>query len=205
MSNRFVEHVRERIYKHRARWTFRRLAPYILPTDRVLDMGAGDCRIDLLLKQRIGCTVVPVDVEDYNKTTLPLTLFDGKRVPFDDGSFDVVLLIFVLHHTPDPAAVLAEARRVSRRRVIVFEDLNKNFGDRMIFRTFHRWLTWSENIPYPHHIWTPDHWSKLALGLGLREYFNGNIGRQLSFFGARHVAFVWDKMNGAAQTAPGPV
>ena len=193
MSNRFVEYLRDKAYEHRARWTHRRLVPYIKRREHVLDIGAGDCRLDLLLKERSRCNVVSLDVEDYNKTELPLTLFDGKRIPFADGSFDVVLLIFVLHHTQDPAEILKEAKRVSRRRVIVFEDVNKNFGDRLMFRSFHKWLAWSEKIPFPYHVWSPDRWSELATGLGFCEYFKGVIGRQLGWLGARHVAFVWDK------------
>ena len=87
--------------------------PFIKPSDRILDVGAGDCRLDVLLQKKVGCEVVPVDVEDFNETQLALTIFDGKRLPFPDDSFDAVLLIFVLHHAEDAQAVLAEARRVT--------------------------------------------------------------------------------------------
>jgi len=47
----------------------------------------------------------------------------GVRLPFADGEFDTVLLLSVLHHAKSPEAVLAEAARVARHRVIVFEDI----------------------------------------------------------------------------------
>jgi ubiquinone/menaquinone biosynthesis C-methylase UbiE len=167
--------------------------PFLKPSDRVLDVGAGDCRLDMLLQKKIGCEVVPVDVEDFNETQLPLTMFDGKRLPFADDSFDVVLLIFVLHHAEDARAVLAEARRVSRNGVIVFEDVTSGFWDRAVFRGFHRWLAWSERISYPFREWRPSQWTELAASLGMREDWSGIVGRQLGAFSCRHVVFVWKK------------
>jgi len=166
---------------------------FIKPTDRVLDVGAGDCRLAVLLQKKIGCTVVPVDVEDFNQTELPLTLFDGKRLPFPDDSFDVVLLIFVLHHAEDVLPVLEEARRVSRKTVLVLEDVSSNFWDRMMFRGFHHWLAWSEKISYPFREWRPSQWTQLAAGVGLQEEWSGMVGRQLMAFSCRHVVFVWKK------------
>jgi len=45
----------------------------------------------------------------------------AERLSFEDGSFDLVMLSHVLHETDDPAAALAEARRVVRLRVCVLE------------------------------------------------------------------------------------
>jgi ubiquinone/menaquinone biosynthesis C-methylase UbiE len=193
MTNTFVADFRRRVYGHRCRWTARKLMPFIKSTDRILDVGAGDCRLDVLLKKKIGCEVVPVDVEDFNETDLPLTIFDGKRLPFADDSFDVVLLIFVLHHAEDARQVLEEARRVSRRSIIVFEDVTSNWWDRMVFRGFHHWLAWSEKISYPFREWRPSQWTVLATSLGLREESNDIVGRQLGAFSCRHVVFEWRK------------
>ncbi len=45
----------------------------------------------------------------------------AEELPFDDASFDLVFLGHVLHETDDPAKALAEARRVSRKRVCILE------------------------------------------------------------------------------------
>lgn len=47
-----------------------------------------------------------------NATGASTVTADGARLPFADGCFDAVLIRDVLHHVPEPAAVLAEARRV---------------------------------------------------------------------------------------------
>ena len=46
---------------------------------------------------------------------------EAERLPFGDGSFDLVFLGQVLHETDDPAAALREARRVARQRVALLE------------------------------------------------------------------------------------
>ncbi len=156
-------------------------------------MGAGDCLLDRYLMDQLGCEVVPVDVGDSNQTSLPLTVYDGHRLPFADDSFDVVLLIFVLHHTRDPRAVLSEAKRVCRRHVIVFEDINLTFWDRLVFRGFHHLIQWTHNIGRPFHIWPPERWAQLGEELGFRVHWRGMIGRQLGYLASRHIGFVFEK------------
>jgi SAM-dependent methyltransferase len=43
-------------------------------------------------------------------------------LPFPDRAFDAALAVLTVHHWPDPAAGLAEMRRVSRRQVVVTWD-----------------------------------------------------------------------------------
>jgi SAM-dependent methyltransferase len=193
MFKRIRDHAVDRAAGHRARWSARRLGPLIRPGDRVLDVGAGDCRLDLLLQERLGCEVVPVDVADFNRTPLKVVHYDGLHLPFPADSFDTVLLVFVLHHAKDPRAVLDEARRVSRRQVLVLEDVNLTWWDRMVFRGFHRWAEWSQNMPRPYHEWPPQRWTELAGEIGLRQRWSGLVGRQLSYFASRHVLFDWEK------------
>lgn len=40
-------------------------------------------------------------------------------LPFADGSFDAAMAILTVHHWPDPAAGLAELRRVTRGRIVI--------------------------------------------------------------------------------------
>jgi len=45
----------------------------------------------------------------------------AERIPFPDSAFDLVFLGHVLHETDRPLEALKEARRVARRRVVVYE------------------------------------------------------------------------------------
>jgi len=46
---------------------------------------------------------------------------DAHTLPFGDRSFDLVFEANLLHHVPDPAAVIAEMQRVSRDYVVLVE------------------------------------------------------------------------------------
>lgn len=181
----------DRIYRFRARWSARRILPWVTARDRVLDIGAGDCNLDLELAREAGCTVVPVDVADGNRTDLPLQLYDGRTLPFPDASFDVGMLLFVLHHAEDPGALLRDAMRVCRR-IIAFEDVNTSWWDRKTYRRTHWVFDKFLGIRYPHHEWPPERWSALAREAGLAERWSGPIGRQFGYLSSRHIMYVWE-------------
>ncbi|HEY7647387.1 MAG TPA: class I SAM-dependent methyltransferase [Methylomirabilota bacterium] len=105
----------------------------LAPGDRVLDVGAGNGVLCRQLRRR-GYYVVSVDVEDLSFfDDVQPVVYDGVALPFADDSFDVALLITVLHHTPDPDALLSEARRVARRVIVIEEIYDTALGK---FSTF---------------------------------------------------------------------
>ncbi|HTQ38410.1 MAG TPA: class I SAM-dependent methyltransferase [Pirellulales bacterium] len=112
-----------------ARWRVREklaaIGPYLNKGDRVLDVGAGNCVLCQQLRHQ-GYEVLPLDLENLSFIDgIAPTVYDGKTIPFPAKSFEVALLITVLHHTSDPDAVLAEVSRVARR-IIVVEEIYQN-------------------------------------------------------------------------------
>src|SRR5262249_20191559 len=86
----------------------------------LLDIGCGDGSIDLLVQQaNPSLSVRGVDVLVRPAAKIPVERFDGRRLPFDDNSFDVVMCIDVLHHTDDPTILMREAKRVGRNALIL--------------------------------------------------------------------------------------
>lgn len=93
---------------------------------RVLDLGCGDGQVAVaLMERRPDLRVEGVDVLVRPVTHIPVTQYDGAVLPFADQSFDHVTIVDVLHHTDDPAAVLAEAARVARVSVVVKDHLRE--------------------------------------------------------------------------------
>ena len=115
-------------------WRYGLVADHIEDRQRVLGLGAGTGRVGKRLIERKGCDVSLVDVIDCNETDLPLTVYDGKTIPFGDKSFDIVTLVFVLHHAVNQEEILTEAARVARRRIILVEDTPKNALEHCIDR-----------------------------------------------------------------------
>ena len=97
--------------------------PYLDPHSRVLDIGGGWGFYAAPLEKRgHTCTVLDVVKPGYQKA--PVVIYDPAHpMPFPDKSFDVSMLVTVLHHVADPVAVLREAKRVTRKTLIVVEDL----------------------------------------------------------------------------------
>jgi SAM-dependent methyltransferase len=100
----------------------------------LLDVGAGTGRVyrqlrDTGLHLRGVEPVQALVDEAVNRYGVPpgiIELGRGEALPFDDGSFDVVCSFAVLHHVPDPAAVVREMCRVARKAVFI-SDSNR-FG-----------------------------------------------------------------------------
>ena len=82
----------------------------------VLDVGCGEMPFRALLPPGTRYTGLDVpEAADFGMRRHPLTAdFDGLHIPFADGSFDHILCTEVLEHAEDPAALIAEMRRVLR-------------------------------------------------------------------------------------------
>lgn len=118
-------------------WLLRRYAagevedvrPWIVGR-RVLDLGSGEGWVAARLAHA-GTWTCGVDVGGFARTAIPYAVYDGRRLPFRDGTFDTTLMLLTLHHCESPEAVLDEAVRVTRRRLIVTESVYRNRRDRL--------------------------------------------------------------------------
>ena len=83
----------------------------------VLDVGAGTAVVAAAARRRGARRAVASDVAarmlDQRSPGIPAVLGDAARLPFADGSFDLVAAGFCLSHLDDPAAALDEWRRVA--------------------------------------------------------------------------------------------
>lgn len=91
--------------------------------DKVLDVGCGNGHFGHSVAALFKAKVSGVDVVDYKAAEIPVEFYDGKKIPHKDGAFDTVILAFMLHHVKNQEDILAEAIRVSKGKVIIFEDV----------------------------------------------------------------------------------
>jgi SAM-dependent methyltransferase len=89
----------------------------------VLDLGCGLGGYSKVLAERgfevRSFDVVPEYVERARQLGVPAELYDGERLPLPDDSVDTAILLEVIEHLEQPARLLAEARRVARKGVLV--------------------------------------------------------------------------------------
>jgi len=107
------------VFNRRIRRLATAIAERIPQNARVLDVGCGSGDLAALIMQmRPDVRIEGIDVLVRPDTAIPVHAYDGAHIPFPDDSFDAAMVIDVLHHTDDPAAVLAEISRVAPHVVI---------------------------------------------------------------------------------------
>ncbi len=151
---------------------------FIPEAAQVLDIGGGWGFYAEPLKRSRNCEVTVLDVEAPRFRKAPVVVYGGEKMPFPDRSFDVSLLVTVLHHVKSPEAVLAEAKRVTRQIVIVVEDLYRNAIER--FWTIVRDSFYNlEFVGHPRNFRTQEEWIQCFQTLGFQVEYQKEVGTSL--------------------------
>ncbi len=121
-SRKFIK-IQRSAQEKEIRYRLRTIGGLIKRGDKVLDIGCGNGHFGHAVEDHYKAKVSGVDVVDYAQAEIPTALYDGKTIPHADNTFDVVILAFMLHHVKHQKELLAEAIRVSKGHVIIFEDV----------------------------------------------------------------------------------
>jgi SAM-dependent methyltransferase len=149
------------------------LRPFTDRETRFLEVGAGDCALSLEMARHVQhVTAVDASAEIASAGLPPdnfrLVLADGPPLPLEDGSVDLAYSChFIEHlHPEDAHDHLSDVRRLLA------------VGGRCVVVTPNRLLG-------PHDI--SKHFDRVATGLHLREYSNGDLTRLLRRTGFRRI------------------
>ncbi len=112
---------------------------FIKKGSRILDLGCGSGIVGNTFQNFFKAEVMGVDITDRRVLPIPFKTIDGKSLPFQDNNFDAVLISYVLHHSQDPMLLLKEAKRVTRDKILVYEDLPDGIFSRL-FCALHGFL-----------------------------------------------------------------
>lgn len=147
----------------------------ILPDEvvTVLDVGAGTGEMAQAINSlRPELTISGVDVYIRPKTFIPIVKYDGHTLPFDDGVFDAVIIVDVLHHCDDPVSVLLECARVSKQWVLIKDHVSDSVYDEKVLK-FMDWVgNRSHGVVLPYNYLSSSDWSAAFVKAGLERTIN---------------------------------
>jgi ubiquinone/menaquinone biosynthesis C-methylase UbiE len=177
------------------RWKYlvRRLSPRLKNSKKVLDLGASCGRLaSNLAKELPGTNFIGVDTFVQPKTYIPITKYDGEHIPFPNNSFDCVMIIDVLHHDNNPEKILKEAKRVSKKYILIKDHYWNNKIDLFLLK----FSDYIGNKPYavklPYNFLKSTEWNDLIQNLNLEqvesEKFRFNVADP-----CKHVIFLLQK------------
>ena len=176
-----------------------KLVPWVDPGMEILDLGSGTGQISRWLARRVGVRPTMADVVEFGNRVggYPyIRLSDPLRVPVADGSFDAVLMLFVLHHVErweDQERLLEEATRVARSRVLIIEDTPTSPLDRAMNVGWDWILNLRHGVPRPFTFRTVEGWTEAfrrpGLGLHYRKTYRAMWPTLMTY---PHTLFVLD-------------
>ena len=124
-------------------------------------------RISEMLQEKSGVTAFGADVIRLNHNNHHFCLCSGENLAFKSGCFDIVFLIFTLHHITNPMRALQEGLRVANKRLIVLEDVYRNQSELKLLKI----LDWygniliSKDMSFPFNFKTEDEWKSIFKSL----------------------------------------
>jgi SAM-dependent methyltransferase len=159
LKSYMLTRIHDPFHNRRVRVLSQHLATAIPDGGSVLDLGAGDGQLArALMVRRPDLRVEGVDVVKRPKTLIPVTLYDGVTLPFPERSFDYVTIVDVLHHTDDPARVLAEAERVARKGVVVKDHLREGLMAGPVLAAMDWFGNFGDGVPMPYNFLSRHEW-----------------------------------------------
>jgi ubiquinone/menaquinone biosynthesis C-methylase UbiE len=181
------------------RWTHQSLekGKKIAPQSSILDIGGGNGQHVPFLSGKFSNYTI-LDLLDHSQKLNPVingedipkihfVLGNAEKLPFDNESFDRVILTCVLHHVDSPAKVLTECRRVLRNGGELSIYLPNDPG--MIYRWIRHFgahKKYAKRTKRPiaeiKYLWAIEHQNHvLGISTIIRQIFKGDSIRRRSY------------------------
>lgn len=158
------------VFPRRVSVLARRLSSLIPDGARVLDLGCGDGTLGRAVQSlRPDVAMQGADVLIRANPLIPVDPFDGEKLPYNDGAFDAVMMVDVLHHAKDPMTILREASRVSRAVLLIKDHLSDPWLAVPRLRLMDFVGNAHHGVALPYNYWTRERWRLVFRQVGLTE------------------------------------
>lgn len=156
------------VFQRRVRILSSLLADQLGDTGTVLDLGCGDGSIAKAVMQHKPKLVFRgIDVLVRPHTLIPVEAFDGHTIPADNGAYDWVTIVDVLHHTDNPGHLVAEAARVARKGVVIKDHLREGLAAYQTLRLMDWVGNKGHNVRLPYNYLSKAEWNAIFAEAGV--------------------------------------
>jgi SAM-dependent methyltransferase len=117
-----------------------------------LDFGSGDGWFAQQMRAaELAAEITCAEVKAPEACYVQPVLFDGRRLPFADRSFELGYTIDVLHHCDDPRESLRELLRCTSRLLLIKDYTYSRLLERLALRFLDELGNWPFGLAAPHH------------------------------------------------------
>lgn len=110
------------LYKRAAKKMVKDCEDFIPSNSKIMDFGCGSAIVANEFSKSFQSEILGIDIIDNRVEKIPFKLYNGKDLSFfNDKSFDVILVNYVLHHTENPVELFKEIARITKKIIVVYE------------------------------------------------------------------------------------
>ncbi len=183
------------IFQRRIKVLSTEILTFINPSIKtILDVGCGDGAIAKLIKNKNKeIKIDGIDVMERPSSSISIELYDGENIPYNNNSFDCTILIDVLHHVKNIKQLLTEAKRVSKKFILIKDHQYKSNFDLNVLKFMDYVGNKPHNVIIEYNFLNEAEWNYMFNDLGLKVIkkktklplypfpFNILFGRKLHF------------------------
>lgn len=129
--------------------------------NEILDIGAGDGKIDSILIEKNNVHITGIDVLVRDKTFIPVTEYDGRTIPYHTNEVNTTMMIDVLHHADDPEKLFSEVVRVTDEYIILKDHTLHGWWSLIKLKMMDYVGNKQYNVSLPYNYLTEEQWNKM--------------------------------------------